>query len=1172
MASGIITGSTSNKYITCRLVWSATANTNGNYSDVTATLQYCRTNSGYTTYGTLGSSININGNTASFSKRISIGSGWVTAWSRTVRVDHDSSGSKACWIGASGSINGTSLKSTSIGATVSLDTIQRISGMSLSKTEVNLGDTFTVTINAHNSSFSHWIDITGIGDQITYEVAAGTTSCDCTIPTSRQSTFKSGNQLTATVWLNTKTGSGHDTKLGVVSQNITVKAPDKPKDVPVDVKVDENAAALYDSRFLRRPTVRVYDVKDDKLELIGIVNTTTSIIWKRSWSNYGDFEIHMGAPDDLLKAGRFVMVNNDVRKFGIIEKVVDDSDGYLYNSTQDFTVYGYTADFLLSYRITIPSDSDNANHDGYMVYDKTPAETIMYDIVDKQVINPPDSKRKIPLITLAAHDEPSGHELSFQSRFKLITADLNTLSVNSGLGFGLIPDFDTGKLVFTVLHGTDRTQHIETYSATGVESATINPNAYIFSLNNKTVKKHAYTHDASAYKSMAYVAGEGDGAKRKIVKVGDDMTDLDRREVLVDARDIQKKYSSTTDVVTGYLTSGSDETSSTTGDSQEKERTDAEVTQLMQDRGNTKLQTEHRDVSSYEYNVFTTDYRLYWDLGDTCTYIDKENNLTLEKQVTAVEETYEGGDITVTPTFGYTETTVSGALTSAQEASTTERTGVSKELSQINANVMNTNELFAKHAYIMGLDVDELTTKVLEAEMADFTNMTARRVSTNKLIANEASITDLVAKKASIDDLTAKQANIDALAAKSADITALAAEKADIDDLTAEKADILAVSAKKADIETLSAQTANITKLFSDTASFDEATVGKLWSSLANIKTLLSNRLLAGEANIDDLTADQLKVINGWITSAMIESLTADKITAGSLDTSKVTIQSSDGALKISGPTLQISDKNSVVRVQLGRDASGNFTFVLYDSTGKGVLIDADGIKPASVPNGLIVDKMVADDANISGSKLDIDSVVESINNGTKTLNMAKIYLDSDNGTLSELLARVDEDGGFATTNQLTQTSDKLTSSISRTYETQQNLDSRITANEQNIKTVTESQTTLTQTTDGLSASVSSLTKTTTDQGATLDQISKSLKFDETGLNLSDGGNGASVNLNETKMTFKNAAGQATATFSEDVEIKDLKIKYGGTFTMGNFAWVPRSNGNLSIKYIGGDS
>lgn len=914
-----------------------------------------------------------------------------------------------------------------------------------------------------------------------------------------------------------------------------------------------------------RPILRVYEIKDHKLQLIGYINDTTSIIWKRGWSTYGDFEIHMTKPNDLLKQDRWVMLNEDVNKFGIIKKVVDDSDGRLYNSTQDFTVYGYEAAFILSERVTAPTDADNKNHDGYITYGKQPAETIMYDLVRTQATEPNDSKRKIEELTIKTHGTPSGHETAFKSRFKPITTDLQTLSVFSGLGFRIVPDLESGKLVFEVLHGVNRKQDIDNIKDGVIDSAAINSNAYIFSQDNKRVKKHTYTHDSSAYKTMAYVAGEGDGANRKIVKLFDDLTGLDRKEVMIDARDIQSSH---TEVKVNDGTLSSDSSTTTTTTSGDEKLTEEQLIS----RGTEKLQSDYRDVVNYEYESDVSDYGDYYDLGDTTTYVDRKNGIRLDQQITAVEETYENGIVTVTPTFGYTENTVSTQIQATQSAQLVERTGISKQFDKIQANLISTAELFAKHAYIMGLDVDDATVKRLEADMADFKTLTAQRTSTQNLIANEASITALSAEKADIDELTANKANIKDLTAKKAEILDLTAAKADIDDLVAKKATVDDLDTNKATIDELIGNNAYIKALFSDKATFNEATVGKLWASWANIKTLLSNRIFAGSADIDSLTAEQLSAISGWITSAMIASLTADKITSGELNTSKVKIKSEDGGLSIFGPTLQIADKSGTVRVQLGRDASGNFTFVLYDSTGKGVLIDADGIKPASVPNGLIVDKMVADDANIAGSKLDIDSVVESINGGTKNITMAKIYLDSDNGTLSELLARVDEDGGFATANQLTQTSDKLTSSISRTYETQQNLDSRITANEQNIKTVTESQTTLTQTTDGLSASVSSLTKTTTDQGTTLDQISKSLKFDETGLNLSDGGNGANVNLNETKMTFKNAAGQATATFSEDVEIKDLKIKYGGTFTMGNFAWVPRSNGNLSIKYIGGDS
>lgn len=1114
-------------------------------------------------------------------------------------------------------------------------------------------------------------------------------------------------------------------------------------------------------RSITKPTVRVYEVQNDKLVLIGIVNKTTSVIWKRSWSTYGDFELHLGEPDDILKNGRFVMINDDERKFGIIEKGVDDSDGYQYNSTQDFTVYGYTADFILSQRISLPSDDDNKKHDGYMVWDNTPAETIMYDLVNKHVVNPTDKKRQIPLITLAKHGTPTEHKLSFQSRFKAITTDLNTLSINSGLGFECIPNFDTGKLVFTVLHGVDRTQKVETYK-NGVESAKINPNAYIFSPDNKTVKKHTYTHDTSAYKNMAYVAGEGDGAKRKIVKVGDDFSGLNRREVLVDARDIQQKYTPETKTVSGRLSSGGDDeesSSSSSGDTKEATRTDAELTKLMQDRGNEKLQSEHRDVNSYEYQTFTTDYRVYWDLGDTCTYVDRANDVTLDQQVTAVEETYEDGDLTVEPTFGYTENSVTGAITSAQEAVVVERNGITKEFDKINTNVTNTNELFAKHAYIMGLDVDELTAKTLEAEMADFKTMSARRVSTQNLIANEANLTHLSSSRADIDDLTARTAEIKDLTAQTADIKDLTADKADIlaltaqkaqlDDLVTKKATVDDLDANKATIDELIGNNANIKNLFANTATFDDATVGNLWSSLATIKTLLSNRIFAGSANIDTLTSEQLSAISGWITSAMIESLTADKITSGELDTSKVKIKSEDGGLVISGPTLQIADSNNTVRIQLGRDSNGNFTFVLYDTTGRGVLIDADGIKAASVPKGLIVNDMVADDASIAGSKLDIDSVIRVINSdrhlkapdGTTILtpngnyinyssaliNMTKIYLDEKNGTLSELLGKVDEDGGFATVNQLTQTSDSLTSTISKTMasvvpryyqsgseteltggtwqdavpawtqgkyiwqknvityqsgttkettpvciqgtkgekgdigtsvskvvpeyylstsstelaggewsetpaeytedhfywmrtkvtydsgaiaysdavldtdlndvrdvtdnlQEQQNkasdsitdiaddvsdLKDRATKNEEDIDansdsvaSVISTQTQFSQNLDGLSASVTTLQETTDAQGTTLETFTKWMDFDSTGLNIGDG-KGANVNLSEKAMTFKNEAGQAVATFSDNVDIKNLVIEQGGIFTMGNFAFIPRSNGNLSIKYIG---
>lgn len=240
MASGTINGSTNNQYMAVRITWSASTNVAGNYSLVTMHLQYRRTN-GYTTHGTVAGYININGQTGNYSKSVSIGSGWVEVASGTIHVNHNSDGTKKCYIGATGGISGTSFTSTSCQQTVSLDTIPRASGMALSASSVDAGVAFTVTISPHSGSFSHWIDITGVGDQITYEVAAGVKTCTCVVPRDRVAKWSNATAATATVWVNTKTGAGHDTKIGVVSKTIQITTP-------ADIVPSTGAIAIADRK------------------------------------------------------------------------------------------------------------------------------------------------------------------------------------------------------------------------------------------------------------------------------------------------------------------------------------------------------------------------------------------------------------------------------------------------------------------------------------------------------------------------------------------------------------------------------------------------------------------------------------------------------------------------------------------------------------------------------------------------------------------------------------------------------------------------------------------------------------------------------------------------------------------------------------------------------------
>ncbi len=55
---------------------------------------------------------------------------------------------------------------------------------------------------------------------------------------------------------------------------------------------------------------------------------------------------------------------------------------------------------------------------------------------------------------------------------------------------------------------------------------------------------------------------------------------------------------------------------------------------------------------------------------------------------------------------------------------------------------------------------------------------------------------------------------------------------------------------------------------------------------------------------------------------------------AGDISADRFNIKSDDGGLEIVGNTMQFRDKNGNIRIQIGRDAKDDFTFVLYDETG----------------------------------------------------------------------------------------------------------------------------------------------------------------------------------------------------------------------------------------------
>jgi hypothetical protein len=129
-------------------------NESGNTTNVTVSVNFYRTNSGYETYGTGSVYCKINGTTYSQSVSSSqkITNSGITLFSKTLDIAHNSDGSKtltcSAWISQD-----TPLSSSEQSYSQSLSTIPRAS--TFSGGSGNIGETTKITINRASSLFTH---------------------------------------------------------------------------------------------------------------------------------------------------------------------------------------------------------------------------------------------------------------------------------------------------------------------------------------------------------------------------------------------------------------------------------------------------------------------------------------------------------------------------------------------------------------------------------------------------------------------------------------------------------------------------------------------------------------------------------------------------------------------------------------------------------------------------------------------------------------------------------------------------------------------------------------------------------------------------------------------------------------------------------------------------------
>ena len=162
---------------------------------------------------------------------------------------------------------------------------------------------------------------------------------------------------------------------------------------------------------------------------------------------------------------------------------------------------------------------------------------------------------------------------------------------------------------------------------------------------------------------------------------------------------------------------------------------------------------------------------------------------------------------------------------------------------------------------------------------------------------------------------------------------------------------------------------------------------------VAAIDNLLAGNLSAELGHIIKLTAENVNIDQAVIRNLIAAQITVSMLKAGDISADKFHIASDDGGLEIVGNTMQFKDKNGVIRIQIGRDTNNNFTFCLYDETGKGILIDSTGIKESAISDGLIVNDMISN-GTIGKEKLNF-SVLETYDRG-KIVQNGQVVIDKN--------------------------------------------------------------------------------------------------------------------------------------------------------------------------------
>lgn len=344
---------------------------------------------------------------------------------------------------------------------------------------------------------------------------------------------------------------------------------------------------------------------DKDFQICGLIDDFSSLIWNRKYYECGNFNLQVGIKYwEQFKNAMYVYCK-DFKETGILEALN-------HKTTRQGTQIQRSGQFLesiLSDRVINTTQN----------FKNMLTEDIIRSLVNTFCINA--GIRTKPNLILGER-KGLGRTRTIQITGDNLLDKIYKLCKEDELSINLWYDFDKNKMVFNVWQGLDRrdTQNINSWA--------------IFSRNFENITEDEYSTDETQYRNFAYVAGEGAGGNRVVVEVNRVKPGEERKELYVDARDIQS------------------ETYDNEGNS--VKISEEEYLQMLKERGIEKL-NECNKVETSNFNVdplSNLEYKKDFDLGDKVIYKNDELGFNIENRLVGITESYENGNKTLDIAFG----------------------------------------------------------------------------------------------------------------------------------------------------------------------------------------------------------------------------------------------------------------------------------------------------------------------------------------------------------------------------------------------------------------------------------------------------------------------------------------------------------------------------------------